>query len=96
LNDLPKAPSLTPDDIEATIANHYFHVIPGTTMTLCALTLRNGFIVTGTSAAVSPENFDAAMGREIAHRNAVDQIWQLEGYLLKQRLYEMGSGADSA
>ncbi|UYA60179.1 Phage protein, Gp66 (IR5) [Pectobacterium sp. F1-1] len=57
-------------------------------LTFCILVLRNGFTVTGESACVSPENFDAEIGRKIAHQNAVNKIWQLEGYLLKQRLYE--------
>ncbi|MCL6328521.1 hypothetical protein EXT51_03260 [Pectobacterium carotovorum subsp. carotovorum] len=57
-------------------------------LTFCVLVLRNGFTVTGESAYASPENFDAEIGRQIARQNAVNKIWQLEGYLLKQRLYE--------
>jgi hypothetical protein len=54
---------------------------------VCALTLRNGFIVTGESAAASHENFDEGIGRKIARENARTKIWALEGYLLRQRLY---------
>ena len=50
------------------------------------MTLKNGFIVTGESAAASPENFDEEIGRSIARSNARDKIWQLEGYLLRERL----------
>lgn len=50
--------------------------------------LRNGFTVTGESACASPENFDAEICRKIARENAVQKIWMLEGYLLKQRLSE--------
>ena len=57
-------------------------------LTICILTLENGFTVTGESACVSPENFDADIGKEVAYDNAREKIWQLEGYLLKQRLYE--------
>ncbi|WP_420411619.1 Gp49 family protein [Roseibium sp.] len=80
------APRLTPDLIDAAIASEQYHVFPGTTMTVCALTLRNGYIVTGESAAASPENFDAAIGRKIARENARNKIWMLEGYLLRERL----------
>ena len=55
-------------------------------LTFCVLVLRNGFTVTGESACASPENFDAELGRKIARQNAVNKIWQLEGYLLKQQL----------
>ncbi|MDK9358429.1 Gp49 family protein [Lelliottia wanjuensis] len=57
-------------------------------LTFCVLVLRNGFTVTGESACASPENFDAEIGRKIARENAVNKIWMLEGYLLKQRLHD--------
>jgi hypothetical protein len=55
-------------------------------LTFCVLVLRNGFAVTGESACASAENFDAVIGRKIARQNAVEKIWPLEGYLLKDRL----------
>ncbi|WP_213758425.1 Gp49 family protein [Citrobacter freundii] len=57
-------------------------------LTFCVLVLRNGFTVTGESACASPENFDPEIGRNIARQNAVNKIWMLEGYLLKQKLSE--------
>ena len=56
-------------------------------LTFCVLTLRNGFTVTGESACASPENFNAEIGRNIARQNAVQKIWPLMGYALKQQLY---------
>ena len=58
------------------------------TLTFCILVLRNGFTVTGKSACASPENFDAELGRKIARQDAVNQMWALMGYELKQRLYK--------
>ncbi len=55
-------------------------------MTFCVLILRNGFLVTGESACASPENFDAEIGRKIARANAVNKIWPLMGYALKDQL----------
>src|SRR5690554_4861083 len=57
-------------------------------LTFCVLVLRNGFTVTGESACASPENFDAEIGRKIARQNAVQKIWPLMGYELKQRLHD--------
>ncbi|WP_447839212.1 Gp49 family protein [Enterobacter cloacae] len=57
-------------------------------LTFCVLVLKNGFTVTGESACASPENFDPEIGRKIARENAVNKIWMLEGYLLKQRLFD--------
>lgn len=56
-------------------------------LTFCVLVLKNGFTVTGESACASPENFDAPLGRKIARQNAVNKIWPLEGYLLRQTLH---------
>lgn len=56
-------------------------------LTFCVLVLRNGFTVTGESACASPENFDAQVGRDIARANAINKVWPLMGYELKQRLY---------
>jgi hypothetical protein len=55
-------------------------------LTFCVLVLRNGFTVTGESACVSPENFNAALGRAIAREHAKAKIWALEGYLLRESL----------
>ena len=81
------APRITPEHINAKIKREQYTVFPGTTLTVCALELENGFIVTGESASASPENFNADIGRQIAHRNARDKIWALEGYLLRERLH---------
>jgi hypothetical protein len=80
------APRLTSEDIDATIAGEDYYVFPGTTLTVCCLKLKNGFAVTGESAAVSPENFDVEIGKKIARSNARDKIWALEGYLLREYL----------
>ena len=55
-------------------------------LTFCVIVLRNGFTVTGESACASPENFDAEIGRKIARGNAINKIWPLMGYALKESL----------
>ena len=60
-------------------------------LTFCVLVLRNGFTVTGESACASPENFDAEIGRKIARQNAVQKLWPLLGFLLKEKLYAENS-----
>lgn len=82
------APRLTPQQIDETVSDEAYHVFPGTTVTVCCLTLKNGYTVIGESACASPENFNQELGRKIARDNARNKIWSLEGYLLRQRLYE--------
>jgi hypothetical protein len=80
------APRLNPAHIDAQIVAEQFHVFDGTVMTVCALTLKNGFMVVGKSAPASPENFDAELGKKIARDDARNQIWALEGYRLRSHL----------
>lgn len=55
--------------------------------TICYLTLQNGFTVTGQSACAHPENYNEELGRKIAYDNAFREVWSLEGYLLKEKLW---------
>ena len=97
------APRVTPQRINDVIAEeHYFSAAIGCghpylaiekssplhCLTFCVLVLKNGFTVTGESACASPENFDAEIGRKVAHDNAISKVWMLEGYLLKQQLHD--------
>lgn len=78
---------VTLDSISEKITKVEYHRIPGTTLTLCVLTMENGFTVTGESACADPANFDQAMGESIAYDNAFDKLWALEGYLLKEMMH---------
>lgn len=78
---------LTLDYIKSLIVNAEYQRF-GDTLTVCVLTLRNGFTVTGESACINKAVFDAEIGQKVAYDNAVDKIWQLEGYLAVQRNYE--------
>jgi hypothetical protein len=78
------APRLTIEDVTSVIEKTEFALFYGR-LTLCILTLRNGFLVTGESSCVSVENFDSDIGRELAYKDAVKKVWLLEGYLLRER-----------
>ena len=80
------APRVTPEQVDAAIAKEQYHVFDGSCLTVCCLTLQNGFTVTGESACASPANFNAELGQKIARGHARDKIWALEGYLLKSKL----------
>jgi hypothetical protein len=82
------APRVTPERLDEVIVGEDYHVFPGSQLTVCCLTLANGFTVTGESACASPENFNSEIGQKIARSNARDKIWALEGYLLKQKLHD--------
>ena len=82
------APRLTPDHIDNTIVGESYTNLPDGRTVVCQLTLRNGFTVDGTSACVSKDNFNQEIGNKIARENAREKIWLLEGYWLKEKLYQ--------
>lgn len=79
-------------DIQSVIVGESYHRVPGSTFMVCFLTLRNGFIVTGESACADPNAYDQATGEKHARANAVEKIWTLEGYLLRERLHQSAPG----
>lgn len=89
----PNAPRLRIADIDAVIIAENYTVLRSGRTTICELTLKNGFTVVGESSCVSQANFDAELGKKISRIDAWQQIWPLEAYLLKQRLFELQNGA---
>jgi hypothetical protein len=75
---------VTPDYIKSRISAVEYSVLPKSTVTLCNITLDNGFSVRGESACVDPKNFDEAIGQKIAHDNAFNKLWPLFGFLLAE------------
>lgn len=60
-------------------------------ITLCVLIMRNGHKIVGVNCGpVSGANFDAELARKLARKNAVDQIWPLLGFSLRERLVAYG------
>ncbi len=101
--DAPAGPRVTPEDIANKVKYCVFFTggeaarafgpasdfpVNLEALTVCILVLENGFSVVGRSAPAAPENFDAHMGRELAYKHALDQVWPLEGYLLREQLHE--------
>ncbi len=91
------APRVTPADIANSIAVEYYFTANApfgedahpsmSLLTFCVLVLHNGFTVTGESACASPENFNTELGQQIAYKKAVEKIWVLLGYSLREKLH---------
>ena len=78
---------ITPERLEEVIKSEEYFQPKGTSLTICVLTLENGFYVTGESASASIGNFDEVQGRKLSRVKAKEKIWSLEGYLLKERMF---------
>lgn len=86
------APRVTLDNLHKKISDVEIvkHVSKsGQVLRWAVLTMENGFAVVGKpSCSVSSENDDTGLGEKIAIENSQDEVWALEGYALKQKLYE--------
>lgn len=81
------APTVTPDQIAALLAAS--EVQTSTIfdkVTLVAVRLPSGFVLTASSGAVSKENYDEAVGAKICLQKIEDELWKLEGYHLQRSL----------
>lgn len=89
----PSPDRVTPEYIESRISDVEFYRPTGT-LTLCVVTLDNGFTVTGESACASPENFNKEIGQSIAEKQAREKLWPLFGFLLKEAMH-LRDGAEA-
>ncbi|MBO5828745.1 MAG: hypothetical protein J6R59_09870 [Paludibacteraceae bacterium] len=83
------APSITPEYVEEIFAKSEIKtetVFGKCTIVSCKLP--NGFVIVESSACVSPENYDEAMGIHICFDRIKNKIWELEGYRLQSEIYE--------
>lgn len=88
-----EAPTITEEYIAEIMENSEFEV--HTVFDKCTVVsckLPNGFVITESSACVSPENYDEDMGAEICFDKIASKIWELEGYRLQQWLWEEENG----
>lgn len=81
---------VTREGIQARILMTDYMILPNSTVTICNITLENGFSVRGESACVDRKAFDMDIGRDLAYRDAFNKIWQLEGYLLAESRFKAG------
>ena len=58
--------------------------------TIVACKLPNGFVIVESSSCVDPANYDEDMGVDICMKNIEKKLWELEGYLLQNKLYMDG------
>lgn len=59
----------------------------GETVTICSITLDNGYSVRGESACVAPENYNREIGEKLARDRAFQSLWPLFGFLLAEKRF---------
>ena len=74
--------------LKASIKAVDFMVHPGSCLTICVITMLNGYTVTGESACADPKMFDAEIGQKFAFAAAERKVWPLLGYALREELFK--------
>lgn len=65
-----------------------YHQFPNTTLTVCCITLPNGFSVSGESGCADPKEFNAQIGQQIAFNQAFSKVWMFMGWDLANTLFD--------
>lgn len=55
-------------------------------MTVIIVKLNNGFMLLGKSVPADEVNYDRDLGYKFAKEDAIRQMWQLEAYLLREKM----------
>jgi hypothetical protein len=92
MNIIPSGERVTLEEIESRIANEEY-LRYNKTITVCNLTLDNGFSVRGESGCVSEETFNRSIGERLARQQAVNKLWKLFGFLLAETRYRRDRAA---
>jgi hypothetical protein len=87
IKDLPN--KVTKEALEARIADVSYVIHDH--MTVAIIRMVNDFRVVGWTAPSDPNNFDPEVGKAYAYENAFKQLWQLEGYLLREKLWNQAN-----
>ena len=84
---------VTLDALKENIAKEDYIHYGGSELTICVLTLLNGYTVTGQSGCADPAMYDQEIGDRLAKEDAMKKIWPLMGYALRQEVFlSAGSG----
>ena len=76
---------ITKEFLESQIISVEYNRLQGT-LTHCAITVKSGFVFTGESACVDPNNFDQELGKKFAYEQALDKMWMPYGFWLHKVL----------
>lgn len=82
-----KTPTITQAQIDDLLSNADIEVSTiFEKVTLVAVRLPNGFVLTESAGAVSKENYSEDVGRDICLRKIASELWKLEGYALQKQV----------
>ena len=79
-------PSISQQMVDDFVAEQHVMTM-GDKTTVVRVVLRNGFEIMESSACVSKENYDEALGAQICMKKIKDKVWFLLGFLLQTAVH---------
>ena len=80
------------EDLSRMIVRTEYIQPEGSALTVCILHLDHGGTATGESSTPSMAGYDAEIGKSRALKKAMDKLWELEGYALRKKRYQVRQG----
>lgn len=80
------------EDLSRMITRTEYLQPEGSALTVCILHLDHGGTATGESSTPSMAGYDAEIGKSRALKKAMDKLWELEGYALRKKRYQVRQG----
>ena len=77
---------VTKEMVDDEILSAQYYQFDGTTVTVCCVTLKNGFTLVGKSACANPDNFERALGESLAFEDARQQCFAFLGFRLRDNM----------
>ena len=86
-----KVPASRINEIQGASIEKYWQ--PSPSVMVLSWELPNGYTITEQCGCVDPSDFDFDIGLELCRKRLRDKVWELEGYLQKQKVYEEAQNA---
>ena len=86
-------PSISHQMVDDFIAEQHIMTM-GEKTTVVRVVLRNGFEIVESSACVSKENYDEALGAQVCMKKVEDKVWFLLGFLLQTAIHGVAHASD--
>ena len=80
---------LTQEYLESLVVHRDYYFVPNTSITICTICLQNGAKLVGKNYdSIDPQNQSWELAKQLAYKDAFEKLWELESYLLHQRMFE--------
>lgn len=78
----------TKEELKSFIVDEKYIRIPGSAITVCALTVKNGFTFIGYSRSADPLKFDKKIGEDCSYEKAFEKVRECYAFLSKEIEYK--------